>query len=120
MRKKEENQEKKTFETKKRGSESMHRPLEALGLGRQQVLDVSTSSEDALEVDPLSLDVDPHIKERMHTVQLVLPAGRLLLKHAIVRRTLHGSELVDVLLDLVEQVVPPLDQLCLVLVVHKL
>jgi hypothetical protein len=37
------------------------------------MFDVGRSSEDALQVDPASLDIDPDIKQRIDTVQLVLP-----------------------------------------------
>ena len=44
------------------------------------MFDVGAATEDALEVDPAALDVDPHVKEGVDAVQLVLPRLRLLLK----------------------------------------
>lgn len=45
------------------------------------MLDVGAASEDALKVDPATLDIDPHVKQRHDAVQLVLPAQSILLKH---------------------------------------
>lgn len=56
-------------------------PLEPLGLHRQQVLDVCTAREDALQVDPAPLHVDPHVEQGHDAVQLVFPAQGILLKH---------------------------------------
>jgi len=44
------------------------------------VLDVGRASEDAFQVDPATLDVNPDIKQRVDAVQLVFPGQRLLLK----------------------------------------
>ena len=56
-------------------------PLEPLGLHWQQVLDVRAACEDALQVDPAPLHVDPHVEEGHDAVQLVFPAQGVLLKH---------------------------------------
>ena len=56
-------------------------PVESLSLIGQQVLDVSTASEDTLQVDPASLHVNPHIKHSIDTVQPLLPLHGIILKH---------------------------------------
>lgn len=61
-------------------------PLEALRFHRQQVLDVCTACEDAFQVDPAPLDVDPHVKEGHDAVQLVFPAQGVLLENLAGRR----------------------------------
>lgn len=48
---------------------------------RQQMFDVSTASEDAFQINPAPLDIDPNIKESHDTIQLVLPAQSIFLKH---------------------------------------
>ena len=55
--------------------------LEPLGLDGQQVFDVGAAGEDALQVHPAALHVDPDVKQRHDAVQLVLPAQSVLLKH---------------------------------------
>jgi len=55
-------------------------PLEAWSFNRQQVLDVGWAGEDAFEVDPTTLNVNPDIKQRVDSVQFVFPRQRLLLK----------------------------------------
>jgi len=55
--------------------------LEPLGLDGQQVFDVCAAGEDALQVDPAALHVDPHVEQSHDAVQLVLPAQGVLLKH---------------------------------------
>lgn len=64
-------------------------PLEPLGLHRQQVLDVCTTSKDTLQVDPSPLDIDPDIKECHDTVQLVFPAKGIFLKHLKFKRCVN-------------------------------
>lgn len=56
-------------------------PLEPLGLHREQVLDVCTTSEDTLQVDPSPLDIYPHIKECHDSVELIFPAKGIFLEH---------------------------------------
>ena len=56
-------------------------PLEPLGLPGPQVRDVRAACEDAFQVDPAPLHVDPHVEEGHDAVQLVLPAQGILLKH---------------------------------------
>ena len=66
------------------GPESLTSPdllLEPLGLDRQQVFDVCAAGEDALQVDPAALHVNPHVKQSHDAIQLVLPAQSILLKH---------------------------------------
>jgi len=58
---------------KKQTTVNMHSPLEPLCLHGQQVLDIGTAGEDTLQVDPAALHVDPHVKQRVDAVQLVLP-----------------------------------------------
>lgn len=48
---------------------------------RQQMFDVSTASEDAFQINPAALDINPNIKESHDTIQLVLPAQGIFLKH---------------------------------------
>lgn len=48
---------------------------------RQQMFDVSTASEDAFQIDPATLDINPNIKQSHDTIQLVLPAQSVFLKH---------------------------------------
>ena len=45
------------------------------------MLDVRAACEDALQVDPAPLHVDPHVEEGHDAVQLVFPAQGVLLKH---------------------------------------
>ena len=45
------------------------------------MFDVRAAGEDALQVDPAALHVDPDVKQSHDAVQLVLPAERILLKH---------------------------------------
>ncbi len=85
----------------------------------QQSLDISTSGEDALEIDPTALDVDPDVKEGVDAVELVLPRDRFFFEDLVVGRELHRVHGVDVLLELVEQVVPATDELALVLVADQ-
>lgn len=66
-------------------------PLEALRLHGQQVLDVRAAREDALQVDPAPLHVDPHVEEGHDAVQLVFPAQRVLLEHLAGRRRAEVS-----------------------------
>ena len=78
------------------------------------------NSTDALEVDPLALDVDPDVEEDVHAVELGLPRARVLLEDLVVRRELHRGERVEVLAALGEDVVPAADEARLVLVVDEL
>lgn len=55
--------------------------MESRGLNGQQCLDVCAAREDALQVDPAPLDVDPHVKQRVDAIQLLLPRYGLLFKH---------------------------------------
>lgn len=48
---------------------------------RQQMFDVSTTSKDALQINPATLDINPNVKESHDTIQLVLPAQSIFLKH---------------------------------------
>ena len=84
------------------------------------MLDVSRSSEDALQIDPAPLHINPDVKQSIDAVQLVFPSKRLFLKLLVVRRELHGSHAVNVLLDLVKKVIPSSDQAALVLVVDQI
>lgn len=59
----------------------LHLPLESLGFYRQQMFDVSTAGEDAFQIDPTTLDVNPNVKQSHDAVQLVLPAQSVFLKH---------------------------------------
>ena len=56
-------------------------PLEFLCFCRQKVLDVCAALEDALQVHPSPLDIDPHIKQDVDAIELVLPGEGLLFKH---------------------------------------
>ena len=63
---------------------------------------------------PPPLYINPHIKQGVDPVQSVFPG------HGVeVGRELHGGDGVDVLLDLVEEVIPATDQPTLVLVVDQ-
>ena len=59
----------------------LHIPWESLCLNRQEMLDVGRAWEDALQVDPASLDVDPDVEEGVDPVQLLLPRQGFLFKH---------------------------------------
>ena len=83
------------------------------------MLDVRTASENAFQVHPSALHVDPHVEQVVDLVEAVLPGHGIILKHLEVRRQLHGCHRVDVLLDLGEEVVPATDDLALVLVVDQ-
>lgn len=58
-------------------------PLEALGFHGQQMFDVRTACEDAFQVDPPPLHVNPHVKESHDSVQLVLPAQGIFFKNLV-------------------------------------
>lgn len=45
------------------------------------MFDVSTASEDAFQINPATLDIDPNIEESHDTIQLVLPAQSIFLKY---------------------------------------
>ena len=57
------------------------KPLESLTLIRQKVFDVGTSCEDPLQVDPPPLNVNPHVKESVDSVESVLPGHGVIFKH---------------------------------------
>lgn len=61
-------------------------PLEPLGLHRQQVLDVRAAREDAFQVDPAPLHINPHVEQSHDAVQLVLPAQGILFENLMGRR----------------------------------
>ncbi|KAH6607744.1 hypothetical protein Trco_004057 [Trichoderma cornu-damae] len=94
--------------------------LEAAGLDGEEVLDVGVPGEDALQVNPLALHVDPDVEEDVDAIQLVLPGHGVLLEFLVVGRVLHGLERVQVLAALGEEVVPATDKPALVLVVDHL
>lgn len=52
------------------------------------MLDISTTSEDTLKVDPSSLNIYPDIKESHDTIQFVFPAKSIFLKHLEVKPTI--------------------------------
>ena len=56
-------------------------PLEALSLDWQQSFDISTATEDAVQIHPTTLDINPHIKHIMDAVQLLFPLKGILFKH---------------------------------------
>jgi hypothetical protein len=45
------------------------------------MLDVGATGEDALEVDPLSLNVDPHVEKHVDAIELLLPRHGVLFEH---------------------------------------
>lgn len=45
------------------------------------MFDVSTACEDALQVHPAPLDINPNIKESHDAIQLVFPAQSIFFKH---------------------------------------
>lgn len=45
------------------------------------MFDISTASEDAFQIDPATLNINPDIKESHDAIQLVLPAQGIFLKH---------------------------------------
>ena len=71
---------------------SVSLPVESLSLIGQKVLDVGTASEDALQVDPASLHVNPHIKHSIDTVQPLLPLHGIVLKHLQEQEHDHWNE----------------------------
>lgn len=83
------------------------------------MLDVCTPSEDPLQVDPPPLNINPHVEEGIDPVEPVLPGHGVIFKHFEVGRELHGGHRVDVLLDLVEEVVPTSDKAALILIVDQ-
>ena len=95
-------------------------PAKSLALIGQQVFDVSTATEDSLQIHPSALDVNPHVKEVIDLVKSVVPSYGVVFKHLEVWGQLHSCHGVDVLFDLVEQVVPTSDDLALVLVVYQI
>lgn len=56
-------------------------PLEPLGFYRQQMFNVSTACEDAFQIDPTALHINPNIKESHDAIELVFPAQGIFLKH---------------------------------------
>ena len=54
--------------------------LKLLRLVGQEVLDVGTRAEYALEIDPATLHVDPRVEYVVQAIELVLPRRRLALK----------------------------------------
>lgn len=60
-------------------------PLEPLGFHWQQVLDIRTACEDAFQVDPPSLHIDPHVKESHDPIQLVFPAQGIFFENLVER-----------------------------------
>ena len=94
--------------------------LEARVVLRQLLHDVRTAHEDALQVHPAPLHVDPHVEQHAHARQLVAPALRLLREHAVVRRLLHALQRRDVLVQLLKQLLPPANQLAPLPVRHQL
>ena len=95
------------------------KPLESLALVGQKMFDVSTACENALQIDPSPLNVDPHIKESIDPVQSIFPGHGVVFKHLEVGRELHCGHGIDVLLDLVEEIIPAADETTLVLVVDQ-
>ena len=96
------------------------KPVKPRALRWQKMANVSTAGEYSFEIHPLALHVNPHIKEGIDAVQLVVPSVGLFFKYLVVRRKLHGVQTIDVLLHFVEKIIPTLDQPRLVLVIHKL
>ncbi len=64
-------------------------PLEALRLHRKQVFDVCASCENAFQVNPSALHVDPDVKQSHDAVEFVLPAQSVLLEHLPRTETSH-------------------------------
>ena len=54
------------------------------------MLDIGVASEDALKVNPLTLDINPHVKEHMYSVELVFPSHSFFLKLFVVGGVLHS------------------------------
>lgn len=67
-------------------------PLEALSLNWQQGLDICTTTEDAIQVHPSTLNVNPHIKHIMDAVQLLFPLKGILFKH-LLNKCPHTQEM---------------------------
>mmetsp|Transcript_3550 Transcript_3550/g.11019 ORF Transcript_3550/g.11019 Transcript_3550/m.11019 type:complete len:596 (+) Transcript_3550:9485-11272(+) len=68
-----------------------------------------------MQIDPAALNVHPHVEHVLHTVQLLLPAGRLLGEHLKVGRDLDGVDAVRVVGHLLEELVPAANQPALAL-----
>lgn len=66
-------------------------PLEFLCFCWQKVLDVCAALEDALQVHPSPLHVNPHIKQDVDAIELVLPGEGLLLKHLSSKQQDHSA-----------------------------
>mmetsp|Transcript_10644 Transcript_10644/g.10731 ORF Transcript_10644/g.10731 Transcript_10644/m.10731 type:complete len:340 (-) Transcript_10644:4108-5127(-) len=97
--------------------------VDALELGEfcgQHGLDVSGAKEDAFQVHVAPLHIDPVVEDDADLLQTLIPRDDLLLEHFVVGRHLHGLDVVDVLVDLLEQLVPPSDQPTLRLVLYQL
>lgn len=56
-------------------------PSESLGFNRQQMLDVTTTSENTIQVNPSTLHINPNIKQGEDTIQLVIPLDGVFLKY---------------------------------------
>lgn len=56
-------------------------PLEPLGFYRQQMFNVSTAGEDAFQINPAPLNVNPNVKEGHDPVQFIFPAQGIFLKN---------------------------------------
>ena len=63
------------------GQTQYNEPLETLSLIGQEVLDVCAASEDPLQVHPPSLDINPHVKDGVDSVQPLLPSNGVILEH---------------------------------------
>jgi len=93
---------------------------EFVELSGKHGFDVSTSEENTLEVDISSLDIDPVVKDNSNSLQFLIPRNDFLLKYFVVRRHFHGGNVVDVLVNLNEQIIPSSDESALALISDEL
>lgn len=86
----------------------------------QHILNIGGAQENALEVDPPPLHIDPDIQDDADLLQLVVPLHDLFLECLVVLGQLHAGQIVEVFVQLLEHVVPALYQVALALVSHEL
>jgi hypothetical protein len=65
--------------------------LEALCFDRKKVFDVCAARENALEINPLTLDVDPDIEEYMYTIKSFFPNCGIFLENWVNAVSAHSQ-----------------------------
>lgn len=97
-------------------SELIIHTLELIILVSQLRLYVTRTEEDALQVHPTALNINPCVEGELHLLELLIPLPYIRLEGLVVRGHLHGGEVLEILIQLSEEVVPASDQLAFALV----